>query len=163
MRAQREDVGPDAYREILGHLERVLPEGAGAHDWRAGQEEAPVGPHSDDRIGRRGLAAVPQRKMTRDELARPAAAHEAGPDEPGRVGGCRVSFTLRGQSVRPVGAINEPPPIAVGVVVRQLEMTVRAQLHRDLAEHVAGGYVAVGRAERPRTGGVWVSAGVREA
>src|SRR2546426_11520849 len=106
---------------------------------------------SDQRKRRVGPAGVPQVLVAQDELVLRPAAHERAPDQARRLCGRRAATGDRRESVtavRPTG-IDELPAVAVSVVLRQLQVAPRAELHGDLCEHVLSGQMPVGRPDRP--------------
>ena len=101
--------------------------------------------------------------MARDQLARPPAREQARPDQPGRVDGGNITLPGRRKPVEPVGAIDEPRAVAVAVVMRQFELTVRRQLDGNFAEHVRCGGAPVRGTERSGIESVGVSEDVLKA
>src|SRR5882724_88808 len=130
-------MGADTDCGIVGDFEGVLPEYARAGLVRAGQQHASIGEDLDERIGHVGPALVVQAEIAHDAFVRPATTQETGPNEAGRVSARRAAGSNGRKYVSTVLAgIEEAHAGAVAVVVRQLKMTICAQLHGDLAEDV---------------------------
>src|SRR2546426_5487113 len=82
--------------------------------------------------------ALPISLVAHDQLVLGAPGHRRGPDQARCVSGRKTPTGNRREGVDVVDTtrIDEVSAVAVGVVVRQLEVTARAELHGDFGEYV---------------------------
>ena len=137
--AESHEVRPGADGQVLRELERVLiHRSGGAHRVGPSDQDAGVGADLDERERTVRPAGVQEPLVTDKELALSAAAQERTPDQARRLGRRSAPTGDRGgtRRVERPAHIHEIPALAVGVVVRQLEMAAGTELHRHLGEQV---------------------------
>ena len=125
--------------QIFRDIEGVLIHGHGrAHAVRPGHQGASADADLDQRERRVRPASIQESLVAHDQLVLGAPGHRRGPDQARCVRGRKTLTGNRGEGVDVVGTtrIDEVPAVAVGVVVRQLEVAARAELHGDFGEHV---------------------------
>ena len=147
VQAEGQQVPCRADRQILSDLEAVLIHGGRwAHRVGTGDEEATVGVDLNERERTVRLARVEQALITHDDFVLRLAPQVRAPDQACRVSGgsAPAGDGRERRRIERAARVDEVTTVPVRVVVRELQVSVGAQLDRDLPEDVLGRQMSLG-------------------
>jgi len=148
VQAEGQQVPCRADRQVLRDLEAILIHGGRrAHRVGTGDEETTVRVDLNERERTVRLARVEQALITHDDFVLRLAPQVRAPDQACRVsrGSAPAGDGREGGRIERAARIDEVTTVPVRVVVRELQVSVGAQLDRDLSEGVLGRQMSLGR------------------